>query len=130
MKIKPVETPLSVQQIALPTKAKVGRTTTTTSTFADVLRGKLPSATAAVKFSAHAADRLASRNIVLTAADISKLDNAVQTMEQKGSREALVVMDNLAMIVNITNKTVVTAVEKSPQEVGKVFTNIDSALIM
>jgi len=40
------------------------------------------------------------------------------------------VMDNLALIVNVKNKTVVTAVEKSPQEMGKVFTNIDSAFIM
>ena len=51
-------------------------------------------------------------------------------MAQKGGKEGLVVMDNLAMIVNIKNRTVITAVEKSPQEMGKVFTNIDSALIM
>ena len=37
---------------------------------------------------------------------------------------------SLALIVNVKNKTVVTAVEKSPQEMGKVFTNIDSAFIM
>jgi len=73
---------------------------------------------------------MASRNIVLTQHHISKLNQAVQTLEQKGSKEGLVVMDNLAMIVNVKNKTVVTAVEKSPQEMGKVFTNIDSAFIM
>ena len=105
--------------------AETGRTA-----FADVLRSKLPGQAPAVKFSAHASDRLASRNIVLTQHHISKLNQAVQTLEQKGSKEGLVVMDNLAMIVNVKNKTVVTAVEKSPQEMGKVFTNIDSALII
>ena len=105
--------------------AKTGRTA-----FADVLRSKLPGQAPAVKFSAHASDRLASRNIVLTQHHISKLNQAVQAMEQKGGREGLVVMDNLAMIVNIKNKIVVTAVEKSPQEMGRVFTNIDSAFIM
>ncbi len=105
--------------------AETGRTV-----FADVLRSKLPGPAPAVKFSAHASDRLASRNFVLTQHHISKLNQAVQTLEQKGSKEGLVVMDNLAMIVNVKNKTVVTAVEKSPQEMGKVFTNIDSAFIM
>ena len=105
--------------------AETGRTA-----FVDVLRSKLPGQAPEVKFSAHATDRLASRNIVLTRHHITKLNQAVQTMEQKGGKEGLVVMDNLAMIVNIKNKTVVTAVEKSSQEMGKVFTNIDSALIM
>ncbi len=103
---------------------------TSRTVFADVLRSKLPGQAPAVKFSAHASDRLASRNIVLTQHHISKLNQAVQTMAQKGGKEGLVVMDNLAMIVNVKNKIVVTAVEKSPQEMGKVFTNIDSAFIM
>ena len=103
---------------------------TSRTAFADVLRSKLSGQAPAVKFSAHASDRLASRNIVLTQHHISKLNQAVQTMAQKGGKEGLVVMDNLAMIVNIKNRTVVTAVEKSPHEMGKVFTNIDSALIM
>ncbi len=105
--------------------AETGRTA-----FADVLRSKLRGQAPAVKFSAHASDRLASRNIVLTQHHISKLNQAVQAMDQKGSKEGLVVMDNLAMIVNVKNRIVVTAVEKSPQEMGKVFTNIDSAFIM
>ena len=103
---------------------------TSRTVFADVLRSKLSGQAPAVKFSAHASDRLASRNIVLTQHHISKLNQAVQTLEQKGSKEGLVVMDNLALIVNVKNKIVVTAVEKSPQEMGKVFTNIDSAFIM
>jgi len=105
--------------------AETGRTV-----FDDVLRSKLSGQAPAVKFSAHASDRLASRNIVLTQHHISKLNQAVQTMAQKGGKEGLVVMDNLAMIVNVKNRTVVTAVEKLPQEMGKVFTNIDSALII
>ena len=118
--VQPASPNSGVRQVA-----ETGRTA-----FADILKSKLPGQAPAVKFSAHASDRLASRNIVLTQHHISKLNQAVQTMAQKGGKEGLVVMDNLAMVVNIKNRTVITAVEKSPQEMGKVFTNIDSALIM
>ena len=118
--VQPASPNFGVRQVA-----ETGRTA-----FADILKSKLPGQAPAVKFSAHASDRLASHNIVLTQHHISKLNQAVQSMAQKGGKEGLVVMDNLAMIVNIKNRTVITAVEKSPQEMGKVFTNIDSALIM
>ncbi|TDI91279.1 MAG: flagellar protein [Caldithrix sp.] len=129
MEIKHLQNSIPVQP-ALPNSgvrqvAETGRTA-----FADVLKSKLSGQAPAVKFSAHASDRLASRNIVLTQHHISKLNQAVQTMAEKGGKEGLVVMDNLAMIVNIKNRTVITAVEKSPLEMGKVFTNIDSALII
>ena len=129
MKVKHLQNSLPVQPASpnsgVRQTAETGRTA-----FADVLKSKLPGQAPEVKFSAHATDRLASRNIALTRDHIAKLNQAVQTMEQKGGKEGLVVMDNLAMIVNIKNKTVVTAVEKSSQDMGKVFTNIDSALII
>lgn len=129
MEIKHLQNSIPVQPASPNSGTRSGAETGRTS-FADVLRSKLPGQAPTVKFSAHASDRLASRNIVLTQHHISKLNQAVQTLEQKGSKEGLVVMDSLAMIVNVKNKIVVTAVEKSPQEMGKVFTNIDSALIM
>ena len=129
MEIKHLQNSIPVQPASPNSGVRQGAETGRTA-FADVLKSKLPGQAPAVKFSAHASDRLVSRNIVLTQHHISKLNQAVQTMAQKGGKEGLVVMDNLAMIVNIKNRTVITAVEKSPQEMGKVFTNIDSALIM
>ena len=129
MEIKHLQNSIHVHPASPNSGVRQGAETGRTA-FADVLKSKLPGQAPAVKFSAHASDRLASRNIVLTQHHISKLNQAVQSMAQKGGKEGLVVMDNLAMIVNIKNRTVITAVEKSPQEMGKVFTNIDSALIM
>ncbi len=80
-----------------------------------------------IKFSNHALKRLESRNIQLGDEQISKIQDAVDKAEQKGARDSLVMMNNTALIVNIPNKTVVTAV---PLEAGgdNIFTNIDSVV--
>jgi len=81
-----------------------------------------------VKFSNHALKRLESRNIQLSEDDISKIQDAVERAESKGSIDSLVMMnDKTGFIVNIPNKTVVTAIDvKESQE--NVFTNIDSVV--
>jgi flagellar operon protein len=81
-----------------------------------------------VKFSNHALKRLESRNIQLSESDISKIQNAVEKAESKGSIDSLVMMnDKTGFIVNIPNKTVVTAIDvRESQE--NVFTNIDSVV--
>lgn len=80
-----------------------------------------------VKFSNHAIKRLESRNIQLSETDIEKIQSAVVKAELKGSKDSLVMMDNTAFIVNIPNKTVVTAMEVSGSN-ENVFTNIDSVV--
>jgi len=80
-----------------------------------------------VKFSNHAIKRLESRNIQLSDNDITKIEEAVQKAEAKGSKDSLVLMDKTAFIVNIPNKTVVTAVEVENSN-ENVFTNIDSVV--
>lgn len=80
-----------------------------------------------VKFSNHALKRLESRNIQLSDNDISKIQNAVDKAEAKGSKDSLVMMDKTAFIVNIPNKTVVTAIEVANSN-ESVFTNIDSVV--
>lgn len=81
-----------------------------------------------VRFSAHAQTRLQSRRIALDAGQIDRLQGAVQKAAGKGSRDALVLMDDLAMVVSVTNRTVVTVVDKENLK-QNVFTNIDSAVI-
>ncbi|MFA7228515.1 MAG: TIGR02530 family flagellar biosynthesis protein [Melioribacteraceae bacterium] len=80
-----------------------------------------------VKFSNHALKRLESRNIQLSDIDLSKIQNAVEKAEAKGSKDSLVMMDKTAFIVNIPNKTVVTAIEVAESN-ESVFTNIDSVV--
>lgn len=80
-----------------------------------------------LKFSKHATQRLNSRDISLDETQLSKLHEAVKKAEQKGARDSLVMLDNTAFIVNIPNKTVVTAMPVSPEE-ENVFTDIDSVV--
>jgi len=80
-----------------------------------------------VKFSNHALKRLESRNIQLSESEILKIQDAVEKAEAKGSRDSLVLMDKTAFIVNIPNRTVVTAIEVANSN-ENVFTNIDSVV--
>ncbi len=81
-----------------------------------------------VKFSKHANQRLESRNINLSQEQMSRLNQGVSKARDKSINESLVMMDDLAFIVNIKNNTVVTALESS--EESNVFTNIDGAVIV
>ncbi|MHB8842279.1 MAG: TIGR02530 family flagellar biosynthesis protein [Candidatus Aquicultor sp.] len=82
-----------------------------------------------IKFSAHAQARLEARNIKLTESQLNRIHSGVDKAASKGARESLVLVDNVALVVSIKNRTVITAVdEKNIKE--NVFTNIDSAVIM
>jgi flagellar operon protein len=81
-----------------------------------------------VKFSAHAQTRMKSRNISMTQEMMSKLNSAVSGAEKKGAQDTLVLLSDLAFIVNIPNKTVVTALEGDSLR-ENIFTNIDSTVI-
>jgi len=82
-----------------------------------------------LKFSAHALKRLESRGIQLSANDLSRLSNAVGQAEAKGSRESLVLMDDLAAIVSVRNRTVVTVLDAG-SSAENIFTNIDSTVVV
>src|SRR5690348_13610872 len=82
-----------------------------------------------LKFSAHARERLNLRNINLSQEDVSRMTDAVNKAAAKGARQSLLVMDNQAFIVSVTNRTVITALDGSSMK-ENVFTNIDSAVIV
>jgi flagellar operon protein len=111
------------------------RPTTTTgaphtgdTSFAEVLGSQFqPGQT--LNFSRHAQSRLLSRQIQLTAPQMERLQAGVHQAAQKGARDSLVMVDNLAFIVSVANRTVVTAVDGANQN-GNVFTQIDSAVIV
>ena len=81
-----------------------------------------------VKFSKHAMGRLENRNIELSENQLERLNQGIGQARTKQIQESLVMMDNLAFIVNVKNNTVVTAMEQG--ENGQVFTNIDGAVIV
>ncbi len=82
-----------------------------------------------VKFSAHALKRLESRQISFNNQDMAQLKEAVNKAEAKGAKESLILMDQMALVVSIKNRTVITAVDNDSLK-DNVFTNIDSAVIV
>ena len=82
-----------------------------------------------VKFSQHAQERLNSRNIKFSATDLKKLDNAVERIAQKGAKESLIMLNDVALVVSVKNKTVITAMDGASAK-DNIFTNIDSAMII
>lgn len=99
--------------------------------FSQVLADQLNAgaAQAKLKFSGHAQQRLASRNIDLTADDLKKIGDAVTRAASKGARESLILTDKAALVVSVPNRTVITAVDPSQMK-ENIFTNIDSAVIV
>ncbi len=81
-----------------------------------------------LKFSKHASMRLENRNIELTPSQSERLEAGVKRASEKGIQESLVMVDSYAFIVNVPNKTVVTAIDQEESE-NQVFTNIDGAVI-
>ena len=97
--------------------------------FQAILEQKSADKTQELKFSKHAAGRLADRNISLTKKQLERLNDGARKAEQKGIRDSLVIMDKLAFIVNVPNNTVVTAMD-STETNENVFTNINGAVIV
>jgi flagellar operon protein len=96
--------------------------------FADIFQNQLAE-TDGVKFSAHALKRLESRQIKLSLQDLALLKDAVNRAEAKGAKESLILMDQLALVVSVKNRTVITAVDGNSLK-ENIFTNIDSAVIV
>ena len=92
-------------------------------TFRDMLQEQL------VRFSHHAEVRMQQRGIELKPEQLARLQSAIDKAAKKGSKEALILMDNMAMIVNVKNKTIVTAIDGAAMK-DNVFTNIDSTVII
>src|SRR5579885_1830641 len=103
--------------------------------FDDVLRNELlaaggqpATAQSPVKFSTHAQQRLQQRDITLGEDDVAKINQGVDRAQEKGAKESLILLDDLAFVVSVKNRVVITAVDQ-PSMKQNVFTNIDSVVI-
>ena len=83
----------------------------------------------AVRFSKHAANRLSDRKIELTNEQLERLNDGTKKAGQKGIRDSLVLVDQLAFIVNTKSNTVITAMDQTEAD-ENIYTNIDGAVIV
>lgn len=81
-----------------------------------------------LKFSKHAANRLAERNIRLSEQQLARLAEGTDKASGKGIKEPLVLIDDMAFIVSTGSRTVITAIGFATTE-ENIFTNIDGAVI-
>lgn len=109
---------LQQQPVAAPKTQQVGNG----PAFAEILGERL-------KVSGHAKTRLESRNIELDQSAWDRVMAGVDKAAAKGAKDSLVMIDDVALVVSVKNRTVITAVDKA-QLKENVFTNIDSAVIV
>ena len=105
-----------------------GQKRTEQLSFRDILTREALHGADELKFSKHATVRLADRNIALTEQQLERLSEGTQKASEKGIKDSLVIVDQLAFIVNVPNHTVVTAMDQLEAR-ENVFTNIDGAVI-
>ncbi|MBI5867650.1 MAG: hypothetical protein HZB43_05075 [candidate division Zixibacteria bacterium] len=117
----------AAQALQVRPKDAAGTPSAPSGEFARMLRTKLDEQHIAV--SAHAADRMIRRGLVPDEATIDQLQTAFDLAEKKGSREALFLLDDLAVIASVPNRTVKTAMDRQSLEAG-VFPNIDAAIVL
>ncbi len=94
--------------------------------FAAVLRQEMEEE--GLRFSRHATSRLQARGIELDAAQRDRIERAVEAARQKGAKESLILLDDLAFVVSVRNRTVITAIDAAHRR-SNVFTHIDSAVL-
>ena len=97
--------------------------------FEEIWKQKTAETGKELRFSKHAVNRLADRSITLSDNQLNRLTEGAKKAGEKGIRESLVMVDQLAFIVNVPNNTVITAMDQT-QAKENIFTNIDGAVIV
>ena len=80
-----------------------------------------------VRFSNHAQKRMETRDIQLSPDNVNRLSDAIDKAEKRGGKNSLVMVDDMAFIVNVRERMVVTALDSGHRGEG-VFTQIDSVV--
>lgn len=104
-------------------QSKTGTPKQSEVSFQEMLQNSL------VRFSNHAVKRLEQRGLQLQPEQLQKLESAIDDAAAKGAKESLILMKDMALIVNVNNRTVVTAMDGNNMK-NNVFTQIDSAVII
>jgi len=117
-----------VKPIEQKTPGKTTKQQVPTTPFKEIMAEKLREKSG-VNFSKHARDRLISRGIEVNDTDLQLLKNGVEKAREKGARDTLIMVNKVAYVVSVENKTVITAIDEGSIK-ENVFTNIDSAVFM
>ena len=104
------------------------RPTSGASDFHDLLSSEINKGQG-LKFSAHALSRMADRKIDISGENVRKIGQAVDDAARKGSQESLVLFNDVALIVSVRNRTVITAMDREQMK-EQVITNIDSTVMI
>ncbi|MDB5052084.1 MAG: flagellar biosynthesis protein [Bacilli bacterium] len=111
--------PASLRQ----TKSTVDLDQTNGKSFQQIFQDKI------VRLSQHAEQRLQQRGIQIQPDQMAKIESAIDKAAAKGSKDSLILFKDMALIVNVKNRTIVTAMDGSSMK-DNVFTQIDSAVVI
>lgn len=104
-------------------KAGLDKTAQTGQSFQQIFKDKM------VRLSHHAEQRLEQRGIQLLPEQMAKIESALDKAAAKGAKDSLILFKDMAFIVNVKNRTIVTAMDSSSMQ-DNVFTQIDSAVVV
>ncbi len=81
-----------------------------------------------VQVSRHAEARMQKEGIRIDPGQSDRLEEALDQVKERGGETSLVLLDDMAMVVNVAQRTLITVVSGDRRGEG-VFTDIDSAVI-
>ncbi len=128
VRISNYQRPVDLLEIAKRGKPEAASTKTDQTSFKDMFSLEMAGGRG-ITFSKHASQRLHSRGIELSDEQLTKVADAVDKAAAKGSRETLILADNAALVVSVSNRTVITAFDREHLREG-VVTAIDSAVVI
>jgi flagellar operon protein len=102
------------------------KTVSASGSFQQLLQTSLQSTTG-LRVSGHAQSRLQERGIVLSPSDWNRIEGAVNRVSEKGAKDAYLMMGQVGLVVNVPNRTVITAMDHGPETI---VTNIDSVVVV
>lgn len=95
-----------------------------TKSFASILQQEQQ-----LKISKHATQRISQRNINISESEWQQIEEKLPLAKKKGLKDSLFLTKNAALIVNVKNSTVITAMDREEAS-QQVFTNIDGAIVL
>ncbi|WP_449540012.1 TIGR02530 family flagellar biosynthesis protein [Ferdinandcohnia sp. Marseille-Q9671] len=110
--------------LSLQTRKKVQHTEKPNVSFKDTLQQETK-----LIISKHAQKRLDERNISIQDSKWNEIQMKISEAKTKGIRDSLVVTNDAALIVNVPNNTVITAMNRDEAN-SQIFTNINGTIIL
>lgn len=82
-----------------------------------------------LKISKHANERMSERNISINEKQWQLIQGKMNEAKDKGVTDSLVVLKDAMLVVNTTNNTIVTAMDRD-ETTSKIFTNINGTILI